>query len=165
MTTDPTLRGYWRDLHALQEELDAEIAELYRAHGIDGVRPRFTFPLLRLAHSGPMTIRELAMSLGRTHSAVSQTVTAMRGEGLVETIPGSDARTRVVQLTETGWDLVPFLRAEWRATEDAIEALDAELPVHLAEYVAAMCSRLAERRFRDRIAEHLKLDDDLNPKP
>lgn len=165
MTTDPTLRGYWRELHALQEELDAEIAEVYRAHGLDGVRPRFALPLIRLAHSGPMTIRELAVNLGRTHSAVSQTVTAMRGEGLVETVPGSDARTRIVRLTEEGRKLVPFLSAEWRATEEAIEALDAELPVHLKDYVASMRSRLAERRFRDRIAEHLRFDDDLESQP
>nr|WP_255671562.1 MarR family winged helix-turn-helix transcriptional regulator [Glycomyces amatae] len=108
-----------------------------------------------MAHRGPMTLRELAASLGRSHSALSQTVTAMRAEDLVETAPGADARTRVVRLTERGRSLVPFLEAEWRATEDAIEALDAELPVRLADYVAAMRARLEQRGFRDRIAERL----------
>lgn len=159
MTSDPTTRGYWRELRALQEDLDAEIAGLYRSHGVDGVRPRFAYPMIRLAHAGQMTIRDLATSLGHTHSALSQTVTAMRGEGLVETVPGSDARTRVVRLTERGWDLVPFLEAEWRATEDTLEELDAELPVHLTEYVAALRSRLAERSFGERIAERITRDD------
>ncbi|MCD0442143.1 MarR family winged helix-turn-helix transcriptional regulator [Glycomyces sp. A-F 0318] len=152
---DPTERDYWRGLRALQEHLDAEIAALYAERGVDGVRPRFAYPLIRLAHRGPMTLRELAASLGRSHSALSQTVTAMRAEDLVETAPGADARTRVVRLTERGRSLVPFLEAEWRATEDAIEALDAELPVRLADYVAAMRARLEQRGFRDRIAERL----------
>jgi DNA-binding MarR family transcriptional regulator len=154
-STDPTERGYWRPLLALQERLEAEIADLYAERGVHGVRPRFAYPLIRLAHSGPMTLRELAASLGRTHSALSQTVSAMREQDLVETAPGADARTRVVRLTERGRSLVPFLEAEWNATEDAIEALDAELPVHLADYVAAMSARLEQRGFRDRIAERL----------
>jgi DNA-binding MarR family transcriptional regulator len=155
INSDPTERNYWSPLKALQERLDAEIAALYAERDVNGVRPRFAYPLIRLAHRGPMTLRELAASLGRSHSALSQTVSAMRDEGLVETATGTDARTRVVQLTERGRSLVPFLEAEWRATEDAIEALDAELPVHLADYVEAMTARLEQRGFRDRIAERL----------
>jgi DNA-binding MarR family transcriptional regulator len=120
---DPTERGYWRPLIALQQRMEADIAALYEKWGLSGVRPRFAYPMIRLAHRGPMTIRDLAESLGRTHSALSQTVTAMRDEGLVETVRGVDARTRVVRLTERGRSLIPLLETEWRATEDAIEAL------------------------------------------
>ncbi len=148
---------------ALQERMEADIAALYAERGLSGVRPRFAYPLIRLAHRGPMTIRDLAESLDRTHSALSQTVAAMREEDLVETVPGPDARTRVVRLTERGRDLVPFLEAEWRATEDAAEALDAELPVHLADYIEAMTARLAQRGFRERIAEHLEHSWDNGP--
>lgn len=45
-------------------------------------------------------------SLDLTHSAVSQTVAALRAEGLVVTVPGPDARTRVVELTERAKELV-----------------------------------------------------------
>lgn len=135
--------------------MDHEISTIYAERGIRGVRPRFAYPLIRLAHEGSMTIRELAESLEHTHSAVSQTVTAMRGEDLVVTAPGPDARTRVVDLTDRGRELIPFLEAEWRATEDAIAALDAELPFRLADYVAAMSARLTERGFADRITDRL----------
>ncbi len=135
--------------------MDQEISTIYAERGIRGVRPRFAYPLIRLAHEGSMTIRELAESLGQTHSAVSQTVTAMRAENLVVTVPGPDARTRVVDLTDRGRELIPFLEAEWRATEGAIATLDAELPFRLADYVAAMSARLAERRFAERIADRL----------
>jgi len=158
---DPTAReGYWRRLRRLQEEMDAEIGRLYADHGVTGVRPRFAYPLIRLAHRGPLSIRDLAASLELTHSAVSQTVSAMRALDLVRTEPGPDARTRVVHLTDRARELVPFLEAEWRATEEAVAALDAELPAGLADYVAAMRARLAERSFRDRIAD--RLPDDPN---
>ncbi|WP_016699470.1 MarR family transcriptional regulator [Actinoalloteichus spitiensis] len=145
--------------------MDEEIARLYADHGLAGVRPRFAYPLIRLAHQGPMTIRDLARSLGRTHSAVSQTVTAMRSEGLVTTEPGEDARTRVVHLTDRARDLLPFLEAEWNATEDACAELDAELPMGLAGYVSAMRARLAERGFHARVLDHLEWRSEAGEAP
>src|SRR5690606_41987914 len=97
--------------------MDDDIARLYADRGLSGVRPRFAYPLIRLAHTGPLTIKELAESLGLTHSAVSQTVTALRIEGLARTVQGTDARTRLVELTVRGRELVPFLEAEWRSEE------------------------------------------------
>ncbi|MFJ8709422.1 MarR family winged helix-turn-helix transcriptional regulator [Streptomyces anulatus] len=86
--SDPTARpDPWHSLHELLAAMDAEIEQVYIERGIEGVRPRFAYPLIRLAHTGPLTIRELAKSLGRSHSAISQTVAAMRNEGLVTSEP------------------------------------------------------------------------------
>ena len=158
MTTDPTRDNYWRPLRELQQEMDDDIARLYADRGLSGVRPRFAYPLIRLAHTGPLTIKELAESLGLTHSAVSQTVTALRIEGLARTVQGTDARTRLVELTGRGRDLVPFLEAEWRATEQASAELDAALPVPLAQFTDGLREQLRQRRFVDRIADHLPHD-------
>lgn len=153
---DPTTTdGYWQPLRDVQELMDLGIVGLYAARGVEGVRPRFAYPLIRLAHTGPLTIKALAQSLGLTHSAVSQTVSALRTEGLVETVPGPDARTRVVRLTERGAGLVPFLEDEWRATEAAAAELDGSLPVPLAEFTAALRARLEEKPFLERILAHL----------
>ena len=103
--------------------MEQGISQLYEQRGVQGLRPRFAYPLIRLAHTGPLTIKALAESLELTHSAVSQTVSALRAEGLVETVPGDDARTRVIELTDRGRDLVPFLEDEWRATEAAAAVL------------------------------------------
>lgn len=143
--------------------MDDDIARLYAERGLPEVRPRFAYPLIRLARHGPMTIRDLAQSLELTHSAVSQTVTAMRTEGLVDAVAGPDARTRVIDLTQRGRDLVPFLEAEWRATEEAMAALDAELPVQLTCYVEALVAKLAERDFTDRITDRLVHPPDPDP--
>ncbi|MDF5756256.1 MarR family transcriptional regulator [Spongiactinospora sp. TRM90649] len=154
--SDPTATpGRWQLVHALLAEMDAQIESLYVERGIEGVRPRYAYPLIRLAHTGPLTIRELADSLGRTHSAISQTVAAMRREGLVESEPGADARTRRIHLTDRGRALVPFLAAEWRATEAAVAELDDELPHPLSAVAAELEAALRRRSLRDRILAHL----------
>ena len=135
--------------------MEEGIQALYAERGVDGLRPRFAYPMIRLAHTGPLTIKDLAASLGLTHSAVSQTVSALRKQGLVATVPGPDARTRVVELTTRGRELVPFLEAEWRATEAAASELEEALPVSLAEFTAALRARLEEKPFLERIVAHL----------
>ncbi|WP_218009947.1 MarR family winged helix-turn-helix transcriptional regulator [Actinomadura kijaniata] len=154
---DPTASpGRWHALYALLAAMDSQIESLYTERGVEGVRPRFAYPLIRLAHTGPLTIRELADSLDRSHSAMSQTISAMRREGLVETEPGADARTRRIILTDRGRDLVPFLEAEWRATEAAVAELDDEVPHPLSAVVTELERALARRSMRDRILSHLE---------
>ncbi|MEV1296039.1 MarR family transcriptional regulator [Pseudonocardia sp. NPDC049635] len=144
--------------------MEAEIEEVYTARGLRGVRPRYAYPLIRLAHTGPLTIRELAESLGHTHSAVSQTLAGMRREGLVSSEPGADARTRRITLTEHGRSLVPFLEAEWRATEGAVAELDDEvMPTALSVAVTAMEAALRRRSLTERISD--RMGDVRPPQP
>ena len=77
-----------RPLKLLLDAMDDDIARLYAQRGVAGVRPRFSMTLIRLHHLGPLTIRQLAAEVDVTHSAMSQTITAMRREGLVQSSPG-----------------------------------------------------------------------------
>jgi DNA-binding MarR family transcriptional regulator len=155
-SSDPTaVPGRWDSLHTLLRRLDDEIGAVYTDRGVEGVRTRFVYPLVRLTHTGPLSIRELAESLGRTHSAMSQTVTAMRREGLVRTASGEDARTRRVTLTAKARALVPLLEAEWRATEESITEIDDELPYALSAVVADLERVLARRSLRERLVARL----------
>jgi DNA-binding MarR family transcriptional regulator len=152
---DPTLESAIGPLKDLLSAMDAAIGRLYAERGVAGVRPRFSMALIRLQHRGPMTVKELAGQIDVTHSAMSQTITAMRREGLVETSTGSDARTRTVALTDRGRALVPFLEAEWRATERAWAELEAELPYALTQVVDDITAALQRRSFLDRITQQL----------
>lgn len=152
---DPTQASAWRPLFALLRHLDDEIAQIYAEREITGIRPRFTPALIRLHHRGPSTIRELAVELGQSHSAISQTVAALRAEGLVTSRPGSDARTKVVTLTARGREVVPFLEDEWRATEAAIAELEAELAYPMTRVVQDVEQALQARAFSDRVRHHL----------
>jgi DNA-binding MarR family transcriptional regulator len=150
--------SYWRNVHAVLGALDRDIAGLYTEAGIEGVRTRFVGPLIDLNRYGPMTIRQLADRREVSHSAMSQTAAAMRSAGLVEPVDpaaGDDARTRRIQLTARSRELVPFLEAEWRATEAAVMALDAELPYSLRRVADDLAALLERRPFADRLRDHL----------
>ncbi|MET9467429.1 MarR family transcriptional regulator [Streptomyces sp. NPDC006544] len=157
-TLDPTQQSLWRPLRLLQASMDADIAEVYSAQQIDGLKPSYVRELLRLHACGPMTIAELAESVQRTHSALSQKVAAMRTAGWVQTVVGDDARTRKVTLTDKARGVVDRLAAEWRATEAAVAELEAEIPYPLSQVVADIERALERRSFHDRIAEKLAED-------
>ncbi|WP_194915493.1 MarR family winged helix-turn-helix transcriptional regulator [Catenulispora rubra] len=155
---DPTGTSLWRPLQLLTAGIDASIAQVYADADIEGVKPTWVMELLRLYLQGPMTITELAESVGRTHSALSQKVAAMRTAGLVRTTPGPDARTKRVTLTAKSRRLAPRLAAEWRATEAALAELEAEIPYPISRAVADVEQALARKSFRDRITERLRED-------
>lgn len=138
--------------------MDADIARIYAEAEIDGVRPSFVMELIRLHARGPMTITELAESVQRTHSALSQKVAAMRAAGLVRTVPGADARSKKVALTPKARRIVIRLTAEWRATEAAIAEIEAEIPYPLSQVVGDIEQALQRKSFHDRIAEKLAED-------
>lgn len=155
---DPTEQSLWRPLRLLQASMDADIAQSYSERRIDGLKPSFVMELLRLHARGPMTIAELAESVHRTHSALSQKVAAMRTAGWVETTVGDDARTRKVMLTDKARRVVGRLAAEWRATESALADLEAEIPYPLSQVVADIERALERKSFHERIAEKLAED-------
>jgi DNA-binding MarR family transcriptional regulator len=155
MIDDLLESSIWRPLRLLQEALDNDIAALYDEAGIAGVRTRFVGPLIRLGRHESMTIQELATAMQVTHSAMSQTAAAMRAAGLAEPAGGGDGRTRRVRLTERGRELLPFLEAEWRATEATVRELEAEIAYPLSRVVEDIEAVLAIRPFRDRLRDNL----------
>jgi DNA-binding MarR family transcriptional regulator len=159
---DPTEQSLWRPLRQLQAAMDADIARVYAEAQIHGLKPSFVMELLRLHAHGPMTITELARSVQRTHSAVSQKVAAMRAAGWVRTTPGADARSKKVTLTAKAARITGRLAAEWRATEAAIAEIEAEIPYPLSQVVTDIEQALQRKSFHDRIAEKLAKDAEWN---
>lgn len=157
---DPTLSSSWRELRLVQAAMDAEIEQIYVEARIDGLKPNWVMELLRLHYAGPMTITELAESVERTHSAMSQKVAGMRAAGWVSTTTGPDARSKKVTLTPKAMRIIGRLAAEWRATEAAVAEIEAEIPYPLSRVVSDIKAALARRGFHDRIAARLATDPD-----
>jgi DNA-binding MarR family transcriptional regulator len=155
---DPTDHSRWRPLRLLLEGMDADIARLYAEAQLKELKPSWVMELLRLHAQGPMTIADLARSVERTHSAMSQKVAAMRAAGWVRTSAGSDARSKKVMLTAKASRIVGRLAAEWRATEAAIAEIEEEIPYALSQAVTDVEEALRRKSFRDRIAERLNQD-------
>jgi DNA-binding MarR family transcriptional regulator len=140
-------------LRHLHEVMDGAIADHYAERGLPDYRPRYSPAVRALAAHGPMAIRDLAEAIGVTHSAASQTVALMRKGGWVTLEPGADGRQRIVHLTDRTRRALPVIEAEWAATERAVAALDAELPVPLGEVLRAALRALERKSFRQRIEE------------
>lgn len=156
MSLRDELPSRWRPLFQVLREFDDGIAAAYAELGIEGVRPRFSMALMFLDSEGPMTIRRLADECGVTHSAMSQSVTQMRSAGLVASAPGSDARSRLVSLTDAGRAVVPALRAEWAATEAALAELEDELPYPPSRVADDLRAALERRAFAARVLDHVR---------
>ncbi|SCL72870.1 MarR family protein [Micromonospora citrea] len=140
-------------LRHVLDVLDGDVAAVYAERGLADYRPRFSPPLRALVADGPLPIRDLARRVGVTHSAASQTVAQMARAGLVELTPGTDARQRVVHLSDRARQLLPVIEAEWAATTAAMRELDAELPVPLADLLHEVLAAVRRRPMRQRIAD------------
>jgi len=155
MNDDPTDASLWGPVFRLLSDMDDEIARVYADNGIEDLKTSWVYEIVRLHFRGPMTIAELARSVGRTHSALSQKVAAMRAAGWLETTPGRDARSKKVRLTPKAENVVHLLAAEWRATEAAVAELEAELPYPLTRVAEDIRAALARKSFHARITERL----------
>jgi DNA-binding MarR family transcriptional regulator len=155
---DPTEQSRWRPVFRVLSGIDDEIARVYAENGIPDLKPTWAMEIIRLHVRGPMTIAELARSVERTHSAMSQKVAAMRAAGWLETSPGPDARSKKVTLTPKAERIAARLAAEWRATEASITELEAEIPYPLTRVADDISAALARKSFHDRITEKLAQD-------
>jgi len=155
---DPTEESRWRPVFRVLSGIDDEIARVYAENGIPDLKPTWAMEIIRLHVRGPMTIAELARSVERTHSAMSQKVAAMRAAGWLETSPGPDARSKKVTLTPKAERIAAKLAAEWRATEASITELEAEIPYPLTRVADDITAALARKSFHDRITEKLAHD-------
>ena len=155
---DPTEQSRWRPVFRVLSGIDDEIARVYAENGIPDLKPTWAMEIIRLHVRGPMTIAELARSVERTHSAMSQKVAAMRAAGWLETSPGPDARSKKVSLTPKAERIAAKLAAEWRATEASITELEAEIPYPLTRAADDIAAALARQSFHDRITEKLAQD-------
>jgi DNA-binding MarR family transcriptional regulator len=155
---DPTERSRWRPVFRLLSDMDDEIARVYADNGIDDLKPSWVLEIIRLHVRGPMTIAELARSVGRTHSALSQKVAAMRAAGWLGTTQGADARSKLVTLTAKAERVAGLLAAEWRATEAVVAEIEAEVPYPLTRVADDIRAVLARKSFHDRITDRLAAD-------
>lgn len=164
MPDDPTRESRWRPLFQLLRTMEAQIDQVYAESGLPEVSARHVLPLVRLAHVGPLTIRDLAAECEVTHSAMSQTVSTMARLGFVEaTTDPEDRRARRVTLTDLGRRVVELGEAEWRATEAAVAELEGETSVALSAVVTEIEEALTRRPFVERIREHLAAPASRDP--
>ncbi|NMO21014.1 MarR family transcriptional regulator [Pyxidicoccus fallax] len=137
-------------LRHLIEHLDGAVEQAYQQAGLD-YRPRYTPVIRALMAQGPVSLRVISREARISHSAVSQTVSQMVNDGLVELQPGSDGRERIVTLTPRARAMLPALERQWSATNAAAERLDAELSAPLSGILREALEALEREPFDTRI--------------
>ena len=143
-------------LRRLSAALDADARRIYADFGI-AFEQRWLGVLDLLSSHGPLTVGELATSLGISHPSVSQSRDSLAKAGLVAwEADERDGRRRRLRLTAEGEALVRRLRPLWDALDQAAVALDEEAG-HVAAALDRLGDRLRERDFYERAKE--KLDE------
>jgi DNA-binding MarR family transcriptional regulator len=142
-------------LRALIASLDDGVQELYRNRG-EGFRPRY-YPVVRLlmVHD-TLRVGELARRCGVSQPAMTQTLDAMRKDGIVQSIEGSDHRERLVSLTAQGRSQAMRLKEVWLATARAAARLESECEISITDVARAYLAALEGRPFIERIREELE---------
>ncbi len=150
----PNEAGLGTLLRHLIDLLDGDVEKVYREQGLD-CRSRFTPVIRHLESAGPSSIRQIAVASGLTHSAISQTITEMLKKGLVESIPGEDARERIISFTPAGEALLPKLHSVWEGIWAAADELSRDIEAPLGQVLARAIQAVTRRPFRDRIMSNM----------
>ena len=119
--TDLGVLSLGSQLKAISDQLYAMADEVYAQHGIP-LQGRW-FPVLRLLHDrGPLTVGEIAASVGQTHSAISQVATRLVRDGwLTASSDESDRRTRRLALTPKADAALRDAKPLWRAIREELD--------------------------------------------
>ena len=139
-------------LRHLIETLDGSVQAAYADLALN-YRPRYT-PVLRvLRELGSASIRTISQRAGITHSAVSQTVSQMSRDGLIEMQVGDDARERIVALSPAALAMLPTLETQWAITNAAAQTLDNELSMPLSQLLREAIDALERQPFKARMSQ------------
>ncbi|WP_354449174.1 MarR family winged helix-turn-helix transcriptional regulator [Ottowia thiooxydans] len=137
-------------LRYVGELVDQGAEEAYRQMKLS-YRPRYT-PVLRAISAGAETISEITSASNLTQGAISQSVSLMVADRIVDRITLGDARKTGVRLTAKGRKLMQTLEPHWRVTFDAIEELEKEIGYPLREALQATAHALQGKGFAVRLA-------------
>ena len=141
-------------LRALTASLDEGVEQLYRVQG-ERFRARY-YPVVRmLMEHDSLRVGELAEACGVSQPAMTQTLAAMRQDGIAEATDGDDQRARLISLSEHGKTQAARLEEYWSAIAGAAAQLEAECSASLSALVKEYQAALQRRPFMERIKEQL----------
>lgn len=133
------------------ERLQADTQQIMEEFGITIQVGQYPF-LAAVARNGPLTIGELAETVGISQPGATRTLAQLIDLGLVEArASDEDQRRKLMSLTDRGRELVEFSQREvWPSIEDAVRDLCGDLSGPLLEQLAAIEDGLAAAPLRRR---------------
>ncbi|KAA0700525.1 MarR family transcriptional regulator [Neorhizobium sp. P12A] len=140
------------------ERLQADTQAIIEEFGVTIQAGQYPF-LGAIDRAGPLTIGELAESVGITQPGATRTLGQLTDAGLVEVRASEeDQRRKLVSLTDKGRALVERSRRDiWPVIEAAVRDLCGELSGPLLEQLATIEDGLAEAPLARRIKHQEKI--------
>ena len=131
-------------LRRIGERLQADTQQFIEEAGLGIQAGQYPF-LAAIDNAGPLTIGELAQSVGITQPGATRTVGQLVELGLVSIEPApDDQRRKLVSLTSSGKQLIDFSRAEvWPRIAAAVTDLCGSLDGPILSQLAAIEDGLA----------------------
>jgi len=144
-------------LRRLSERLMKDVSRVYRDLGIDFKANWFSI-LYALGQESPMSVTELARTLGLSHPAVNQIAAQLLARGLIgQSKDESDERKRLLQLTPMGRQLIDELEPVWSEIRLANRALLKESGGDLLGDLTRVEAALDENSMANRVSKRLGL--------
>jgi DNA-binding MarR family transcriptional regulator len=147
-------------LRRLSENFLAEINRAYQNEGIDFDASWFPVFYL-LSKNESLSIRELSEQMEVSHPAASQLITNLKNKKLVTSATCSDdGRKQLVQLTDSGRELLASILPVWDAILLAMDDLLADEPGcrELLPSITALENAFKSANLADRISSKLALE-------
>lgn len=139
-------------LKRIGEKLQSQTQDLTITLASEDLPTPYNPVLAALDLHGPMSIGDLAKSLGQSQPGITRMINKMKREGLVEPRPDpTDKRVNAIQLTEEGNKLVEKLKGKlWPAVTLAVEDACRDLHGSFLEQLTQLEKRLSELSLADR---------------
>lgn len=137
-------------LRALLAQLEPAVDQAYAA-AEPRMRSRY-YPIMRQLIAGDARVSDIAVAIGQSQPAVTQTVRQMVADGFLRVEPGEDRRARLVSLSDHGWAAVDRLRPVWRDVAGAAQSLERDIGQPIARILEEALVALEDKDFAARIA-------------
>ncbi|PHR56291.1 MAG: MarR family transcriptional regulator [Robiginitomaculum sp.] len=113
-------------LRRLSHIIDYDARRLYKEHGIH-FEQRWFGVINELMSNGPMSVKELSVSLKITHVSVSETRKSLEIKNYIQSTPDKDdARRRLLSITDEGQLFIKTISPIWGALEEVSKELNEE---------------------------------------
>jgi DNA-binding MarR family transcriptional regulator/GNAT superfamily N-acetyltransferase len=149
-------------IRTLGDTMLADGLQIYAGLGLK-FQPRWfsVFYLLQEHHELPVT--EVASRIGLSHPAIIKIIESMEEEGLIESARNSrDGRKRMITLSAKGEALIPQLQPVWKALEEELQQLFADMNIDILGVLENMERMIQEKPISKRVQERYRRNFNLN---
>ncbi|WP_420319001.1 MarR family winged helix-turn-helix transcriptional regulator [Ekhidna sp.] len=146
--------GLTARLKRLSDQLIYQTREIYKDHQID-IEPNWQNLFLLFKKHETLTVTQITLVTDLSHPAVIKIVNRMIDKGYLSTeSDSSDARKKILQLTDKAHKNLPVFESFWQAGHEAIEEL-LNHETKLLDDLTIIENNIRKSNFRDRVNKRL----------